>query len=113
MKLRHYQESAVDRCRKAFRNGKQRVIVQAPTGAGKTVIAKAIIDGALARGNRVVWFSHSETLGNQAIDTFTCDVVRLFASDKTPDKYDVLVTMVYTLKKYYRVHNYANTFLIQ
>ena len=98
MKLRHYQESAVDRCRKAFRNGKQRVIVQAPTGAGKTVIAKAIIDGALARGNRVVWFSHSETLGNQAIDTFTCDVVRLFASDKTPDKYDVLVTMVYTLK---------------
>ena len=98
MKLRAYQESAVERCREAFRNGKQRVIVQAPTGAGKTVIAKAIIDGALARGNRVVWFSHSETLGNQAIDTFTCDVVRLFASDKTPENYDVLVTMVMTLK---------------
>lgn len=98
MKLRHYQESAVTRCREAFRNGKQRVIVQAPTGAGKTVIAAAIIEGALARGNRVVWFSHSETLGNQAIDTFDCNVVRLFSSDKTPDNYDVLVTMTYTLK---------------
>lgn len=98
MKLRNYQESAVERCREAFKAGKQRVIVQAPTGAGKTVIAKAIIDSALARGNRVVWFSHSETLGNQAIDTFDCNVVRLFSSDKTPKDYDVLVTMVYTLK---------------
>jgi superfamily II DNA or RNA helicase len=74
------------------------LIVQAPTGAGKTVIAAAIIDGALSKGRRVVWFSHSETLGNQAIDTFDCDVQRLFSGDKLPEHYDVLVTMAKTLK---------------
>lgn len=98
MELRAYQSAAVQRCRDAFKQGRKRLIVQAPTGAGKTVIAAAIIDGALAKGRRVVWFSHSETLGNQAIDTFTCDVQRLFSGDKSPEHYDVLVTMALTLR---------------
>lgn len=35
--------------------GHRRPMVQAPTGAGKTVLASAIVEGALAKGNRVLF----------------------------------------------------------
>lgn len=58
MKLREYQRSAVERTRSAFgRPAVRRVLLVAPTGAGKTVIAAHIVESALAlRAENVVFF---------------------------------------------------------
>mgnify|MGYP006299103825 CR=1 FL=1 len=45
--LRDYQEGLINSLRDKLRQGKKRPVVQAPTGAGKTVIAAAIIRMAL------------------------------------------------------------------
>ena len=43
MKLRPYQETALEKLRDSFRAGNKRVILQLPTGAGKTHIAAFIV----------------------------------------------------------------------
>lgn len=53
--LRDYQEKAVQKVREECRKGRKRIMVQAATGAGKTEMAVALSEGALAKGNRVVF----------------------------------------------------------
>ena len=64
--LRPYQTDAVDRARDAFRAGQRRILIVAPTGSGKTVIAAHIVASAVARGKRVVFVAHRRELVNQA-----------------------------------------------
>ncbi len=66
MKLRPYQLDAVDRVRAHLRNGVRRVLLVAPTGAGKTVIASHIIERSVALGNRVLFLAHRRELIGQA-----------------------------------------------
>jgi DNA repair protein RadD len=55
--LRPYQQRAVEETRAAFGGGAQRVLLVAPTGAGKTVIAANVVELALAiRATSVVFF---------------------------------------------------------
>ena len=55
--LRPYQLSALDGLRASFRAGKRAPVLVAPCGSGKTHIAKAIIDGAVAKGNQVLFLA--------------------------------------------------------
>jgi DNA repair protein RadD len=48
--LRPYQLLALDRIRAELRAGKKRVLLVAPTGAGKTEIMREMIRGAVAKG---------------------------------------------------------------
>ena len=41
--LRPYQQQAFDRARQAIRDGAKRVLIVAPTGGGKTVLASALM----------------------------------------------------------------------
>lgn len=66
MRLRPYQVDAIERSREALRSGSRRVLIVAPTGAGKTVIAAEIIRGAVARGRRVLFVAHRRELIGQA-----------------------------------------------
>lgn len=50
--LRDYQLSAFDHARELIRQGKRRILIVAPTGAGKTVIASALLEMAATKGNR-------------------------------------------------------------
>lgn len=54
MNLRPYQQKAVDTLRNAIASGHKRVILCAPTGAGKTVMFSAIVKSALEKGKRVI-----------------------------------------------------------
>ena len=55
MNLRDYQFGGIESIRDALRDGFSRIVAQAPTGAGKTVIAAAIIRMARAKGKRVIF----------------------------------------------------------
>lgn len=50
--LRPYQEAAFTQARDLIRQGKRKILIVAPTGAGKTVIASALLEMVAAKGNR-------------------------------------------------------------
>jgi DNA repair protein RadD len=45
--LRPYQRDVIDQVTAAIAQGNRRIIVVAPTGAGKTIVAAAIIKAAI------------------------------------------------------------------
>ena len=52
--LHRHQHGAMALLRQSLASGKRRPVLQAPTGFGKTVLAGAIVDGALSKGKRVI-----------------------------------------------------------
>lgn len=64
MKLRGYQEDLIDRTRQALRRNK-RVLMQAPTGAGKTAITVYMMGRAAEAGKRSVFCVHQSELLSQ------------------------------------------------
>jgi len=50
--LRPYQQADIARIRSEYAGGAKRVLYQAPTGSGKTVLFTHVAAGAVARGNR-------------------------------------------------------------
>lgn len=63
--LRDYQQAAITDLARLCR---QRPLLVAPTGSGKTVIFCRIIAGAVAKGNRVLLIVHRKELLDQASD---------------------------------------------
>ncbi len=66
--LRPYQLALKNKVREAFKNNK-RVILLAPCGSGKTVIASSIMQDAIKKGNKVWFIVHRSELMKQANDT--------------------------------------------
>lgn len=66
IKLRGYQQDALERIRLAFRKGRRSVLFQLPTGGGKTVIFSEVARSALAKGKRVCVIVHRAELLDQA-----------------------------------------------
>ncbi len=64
--LRPYQNKAVQACRALISAGKSRLILCAPTGAGKTVIFSYLVHSALSRGKRVMIVTDRTELLTQA-----------------------------------------------
>lgn len=65
LELRDYQSAALDGIRTAFAAGKRRIVLVIPTGGGKTVVAGALIDGAIRKGNKVMFLAHRKELIDQ------------------------------------------------
>jgi DNA repair protein RadD len=63
--LRGYQADALERIYAEIAAGRRRICLVAATGSGKTVQAAAIINRAVARGERVVFVSHRRELTEQ------------------------------------------------
>lgn len=68
MILRLYQIDAIHRLRALIAAGRRRLILQAATGAGKTVMAAEIIRRGVAKGSRVLFLAHRRELIRQAAD---------------------------------------------
>jgi DNA repair protein RadD len=64
---RPYQIAGRDRARDAYRSGKRRVLLVAPTGAGKTILFCMIVFGHLAKGGRVLVVVHRRELIKQTV----------------------------------------------
>ena len=71
MILRPYQERALESLRDEFGAGRRRVLLVAPTGSGKTVIACAMVRAALAKGRRVLYLAHRKELIDQPDEKLT------------------------------------------
>lgn len=53
--LRDYQATALDRLREEVRKGYRRIMLQMPTGSGKTLVATEIANAATAKDRRVIF----------------------------------------------------------
>jgi len=60
--LRPYQVDVIARYRAEIAAGRRRILLVAPTGSGKTVIAAAIIDEAVQARHRVLFLAHRREL---------------------------------------------------
>ena len=64
--LRDYQIKAVEDLRSRFSGGRKRLILQMPTGSGKTVVACEIIRRSLELGRKVIFLVNRRELAFQA-----------------------------------------------
>jgi DNA repair protein RadD len=71
--LRPHQAEALRLLRESIGKGNSRPLVQAPTGAGKTVIASHIVAGARAKGKRACFVVPAVSLIDQTVQSFYRD----------------------------------------
>lgn len=85
--LRPYQDRAIAGVREAFRAGHQAVLLQAPTGAGKTVMATFILGNSADRGFEGWFICNRVELLEQTARTFDKNGIRygLIAPSYRPD----------------------------
>ena len=67
---RPYQDEILAGVRQHLSSGVRRILIQAPTGAGKTVIAAKIFEGLKNKGNDGLFIVHRRELVKQSIVTF-------------------------------------------
>lgn len=70
IQLYEYQKKYIKGLRECMKQGKKRLVLCAPTGAGKTVMFSYMISEHLKKGGRVLLFTHRSELLNQAGGTF-------------------------------------------
>lgn len=68
--LRDYQAAAFEQARQYIRDGARAVLISAPTGSGKTVLASALMDMAVSKGKRANFVVDRLSLIGQTSDTF-------------------------------------------
>lgn len=99
--LRPYQLDAVEGLRDSWRLGNKRILLQLPTGAGKTVCASEIVKGAVSKGNRVLFVAHRRELIHQASDklaTYGVAHGKILAGEKPSPDDLVQVASIQTLQ---------------
>lgn len=69
--LRTYQQRGLDDLRHACRNGHKRILLCAPTGSGKTVIASHLIELSVAKGFQCLFMAHARELIHQCCEKLT------------------------------------------
>jgi DNA repair protein RadD len=70
VELRDYQALAFEQAREHIRNGKRRILIVAPTGSGKTVLASALMEMTREKGNRATFVVDRLSLIDQTSATF-------------------------------------------
>lgn len=74
--LRPHQSDAIGQLRRSLARGKRRPMLMAPTGAGKTVLAAAVIDLARSKGKRVIFTVPAIELIDQTAREFWKEGIR-------------------------------------
>lgn len=71
MRLRDYQQDLIARARREYLQGRRRVLMVAPCGAGKTVLAAHMCEEHAKRGGRALFVAHRRELLEQTHATFS------------------------------------------
>lgn len=64
-KLRPYQRELLEKVQASLEHADRPVMMQLPTGGGKTVIAAALLSNYLIGGRKAVWLTHRRELASQ------------------------------------------------
>lgn len=90
MELRNYQKALIDKIRKA---GTRRVCSVLPCGGGKTFIMGKIIEGAVAKGNKVLFLVHRNELIEQARKSFSSIGIemKIYQGNETVENSDMVI----------------------
>lgn len=99
--LRDYQDEGIDEVRDAIRAGCKRILLVAPTGSGKTVVAAQIVKSAAEKLRRSMFLAHRRELVNQCADKlvdFGVDHGILMAGEFPYGAADVQVASIDTLR---------------
>jgi DNA repair protein RadD len=76
IQLHPFQATVVAEIEKAIASGQKRLLLVAPTGAGKTVIAAEIINRVVERGARVLVLAHRREIITQTRDKLVANGVK-------------------------------------
>lgn len=101
IELRDYQLAAQQDARMAFGYGNRRIVLVAPTGSGKTVIAAGLTRSAVEKGKRVLFLAHRRELVKQCekkLLDFGVDNGVIMAGEDTMYAYEVQVASIDTLR---------------
>lgn len=74
--LRPHQVRAIELARQSLGKGNKSVVIQGPTGFGKTLVASNIIRFALDKGRRVIFTVPQKNLVNQTVDAFEAEGIK-------------------------------------
>ncbi len=86
--LRDYQSDLLDRVSQSWNAGNRRVMLQLPTGGGKTILFSHLVAQTIARGGLVLILAHRQELIIQAADkvqTITGITPGIIKAGYTPD----------------------------
>ncbi len=103
--LHPYQVELSETIRGLLRRGIKRILLQSPTGSGKTVIAAYMLEGAMRRGKRAFFLNHRRELIKQSAKAFWKANIPagIIASGFYPDpKLQIQVASVQTLVRRYK-----------
>jgi DNA repair protein RadD len=105
--LRPHQAGLIERVDAAIAAGDRRIVTQAPTGFGKTIVAAAITRAALGQNKRVIFTVPAISLVDQTIEKFWSEGIRnigvIQASHPDTDySRPVQIASVQTLQRRYR-----------
>lgn len=98
---RPWQSRAIEEIRQRYREHARRVVLVAPTGAGKSYVFAAVTAGAAAKGKRVVIAAHRVEICDQisaALDGMGVAHGRI-AADRAQTREPIQVAMVQTLAR--------------
>ena len=102
--LRNDQAEALEKLRQSVAAGNKRIVMQAPTGFGKTVLAASIVSNARSKGKRVLYTVPAIALVDQTVEMFVSqgitDIGVIQASHHLTDwSKPVQVASIQTLQK--------------
>jgi DNA repair protein RadD len=114
MNLFDYQVTILDEIRQAYRKGKNRPLLVAPTGSGKTCMFSAICKGAAAKGSRVMILVHRQELIDQVSATLREFSVPhgIISPDYFISRDAVQVASVFTLIRRFKKVRYPDLIII-
>lgn len=110
--LRDYQQEIIDKVRSSIAAGNRRIILQLPTGGGKTRIASEIIDLTTKKRKRALFTCHRQTLVLQAFEAIgrpSATSVSMGATGAFDADLPIQIGMLQTLKS--RIAKFGKSYL--
>lgn len=102
IELRPYQNGAINNLRASIGAGNKQVLLQASTGAGKTIIACEMIRLATMKSKRVIFIAHRKEIINQTsgkLDAFRIEHGVIMANHSRVNNHAVQVASIQTLTR--------------
>lgn len=110
--LRDYQQEIIDKVRSSIAAGNKRIILQLPTGGGKTRIASEMIDLSTKKNKRALFTCHRQTLVLQAFEAINRPMatsVSMGSSSSFDPALPIQIGMLQTLKS--RIGKFGKAYL--